>query len=139
MVQNALKLANTNPHVIAYISGKNESSKIKGTVEFFEWTGGSIVKLEITGLPKMLNNFLKFSIQDICECEKGDILKTTNNCIDDLPMIYSNNGYAYMLYYTSKFTPKEVVGRFALIQEIEGSTYEIIGGGKILKRRWMFI
>lgn len=30
-------------------------------------------------------------------------------------MIYSNEGYSFMLYYTSRFTPQEVIGKSAII------------------------
>ena len=62
MTINALKLANSNPYAICYLKGNNEYSKLKGTVEFFPWSTGTIVKLEVVGLPtENVNNFFRIS------------------------------------------------------------------------------
>ena len=68
------------------------------------------------------------------------------NHTGDLPMIYSNKGYAFMLYYTNRFKPDEVVGRTVIIHKMmddlmtepSGNSGERIACGVIIKRRWMF-
>lgn len=113
----------------AVIKGDSEHEKLMGKVEFFPWSKGTIVKLEIMGLPKDIgeNNFFGFHIHDKGNCEnpemnfpsvgehytKEEIMHP--NHTGDLPMIYSNEGYSYMLYYTSRFTPQDVVGKSVII------------------------
>lgn len=158
MVQNALRHANSNPYAIAYLLGNTENKEIKGRVEFFNWASGSIIKLEITGLPSSnKNNFFGFHIHEYDICEKEDFLTagehfnlendTHPNHMGDLPMIYSNNGYAFMLYYTDRFTPKDVIGKSVIIHKMiddlktnpSGNSGERIACGKIIKRKWMFM
>lgn len=140
MVQSMLKLVNNAPYVIAYIKGNKEYSKIKGKIEFFPWSLGSIVKLEITGLPSgNKNNFFELLINENDECKECFSIK-------DLPKIYPSNDYAFMLYYTSKFKPDFLIGKIATIQIVEhlnedstNKFYKKIAYGKILKRKWLCI
>ena len=161
MVKNALVIANGNPYSVAYIKGNNEFKDIKGTVEFFPWATGSIIKLEIINLPNMnKNNFFGFHIHENGKCETNykktsfesagshfNIEKDLHpNHIGDLPLIYSNNGYSFMLYYTSRFTPEDVVGKSVIIHEMaddlhtdpSGNSGNRIACGVIIRRRWMF-
>ena len=159
MTMNALKLANSNPYAICYLKGNNTNPKLKGTVELFPWSTGSIVKLEILGLPvENINNFFGFHIhkEGICDVNKNfetagphfDEEKQNKhpNHTGDLPMIYSNNGYAFMLYYTNRFRPDDVVGKSIIIHKMRddmvsqpsGNSGERIACGVIIKRRWMF-
>lgn len=164
MQQNALKLASSNPYAISYLKGNSKNPKLKGSVEFFPWSTGSILKLEIVGLPtgdeENVNNFFAFHIHEKGNCELGDISnpfpKTGNHYnpsdkphpqhVGDLPMIYSNNGYAFMLFYTSRFSPDDIIGKSAVIHsgiddmktQPSGDSGTKIACGEIIKRRWMF-
>lgn len=163
MTVNALKLANSNPYSIAYLKGGSNNSIIKGTVEFFPWSTGTIIKLEVLGLPtsgEKTNNFFGFHIHEIGECKLGKNNKDFESAgghynpesqlhpehVGDLPMIYSNNGYSFMLFYTSRFTPEEIVGKSVIIHsslddfktQPSGNAGERIACGEIIKRRWMF-
>ena len=161
MTKNALTIANGNPYSVAYIKGNNENKNLKGTVEFFPWSTGSIIKLEIVGLPnENKNNFFGFHIHEngICEMEDnkysfesaGKHLDENDNAhpnhTGDLPLIYSNKGYSFMLYYTNRFTPEEVVGKSVIIHEMaddlktdpSGNSGSRIACGAIIRRRWMF-
>jgi len=158
MTINALKLANSNPYAIAYLKGGKNNSEIKGTVEFFPWATGSIIKLEILGLPKDTpNNFFGFHLHEngVCDITKNfessgaHYNKNMNahpNHVGDLPMIYSNNGYAFMLYYTNRFTPDEIIGKSVIIHKMvddlktepSGNSGERIACGVVIKRRWIF-
>jgi Cu-Zn family superoxide dismutase len=61
-------------------------------------------------------------------------------------MIYSNNGYSFMLYYTNRFKPDDVVGKSVIIHSMfddmttqpAGNSGNRIACGTITKRRWMF-
>ncbi|MBQ8043987.1 MAG: superoxide dismutase family protein [Clostridia bacterium] len=158
MTVNALKLANSNPYAVAYLKGDKDNPKLKGTVEFFPWATGSIIKLEIVGLPKgNLNNFFGFHIHANGVCEENKKFETAGahydmgmnmhpNHTGDLPMIYSNNGYAFMLYYTNRFKPDDIIGKSVIIHRMTddmvtqpaGNSGTRIACGVVIKRRWMF-
>ncbi len=155
MVQNVLKQTFNSPYALAYLSGNKDD--IKGIVEFFPWSSGSIIKLEVTGLPsENKNNFFGFHIHEFGICEENFLTAGEHfnlekdlhpNHMGDLPMIYSNNGYAFMLYYTDRFTPKDVVGKAVIIHKMlddlktdpSGNSGERIACGKIIKRNNMFM
>lgn len=159
MIQSALNHANSNPYAVSYIKGNTENINIKGKVEFFVWSSGSIIKLEITGLPnKEKNNFFGFHIHEYDVCDEKEKFLTAGehlnlekdthpNHMGDLPMIYSSNGYAFMLYYTDRFTPKDVVGKSVIIHKMiddlktnpSGNSGERIACGRIIKRKWLFM
>lgn len=158
MTMNALKLANSNPYALAYLKGGKENPKLKGTVEFFPWATGSIIKLEVLGLPTdNLNNFFGFHIHKVGKCDENvnfdsasshfDIMQNAHpNHAGDLPMIYSNNGYAFMLYYTNRFKPDDIIGKSIIIHQMmddlktepSGNSGKRIACGVVIKRRWMF-
>lgn len=74
----------------------------------------------------------------------GNHLNTENdkhpNHIGDLPMIYSNNGYAYLSFFTSRFMPDKVIDKTLIIhKDIDdfitdpaGNSGERIACGKIM-------
>lgn len=161
MTKNALMIANGNPYSVAYIKGNNENKNLKGTVEFFPWSTGSIIKLEILGLPvNNDNSFFGFHIHENSDCKieenkppfesagkHYDIDENIHpNHTGDLPLIYSNKGYSFMLYYTNRFTPEQVVGKSIIIHKMaddlktdpSGNSGERIACGTIIRRRWMF-
>lgn len=37
----------------------------------------------------------------------------------DLPSIYSNNGYSYMEFYTTRFKVKDIIGKSVIIHEMK--------------------
>lgn len=111
------------------IKGAKDYENLIGRVDFFPWSKGSIVKLEVMGLPinNEQNKFFAFHIHENGNCDEpennfpntGEHFTKENlmhpNHTGDLPMIYSNHGYSFMLYYTSRFTPQDVVGKSAII------------------------
>lgn len=127
---NDLELANSTPYGIAYINGGKNNPNLKGVVQFFPWDTGSIIKLEIVGLPNAnKNNFLGFHIHEKDICDVNVDFETAGGHynpdmdmhpyhIGDLPMIYSNNGYSFMLYYTNRFMPEDVIGKSVIIHNM---------------------
>ena len=63
------------------------------------------------------------------------------NHIGDLPMIYSNDGYTYMEFFTSRFKPSDVINHVLMVHENmddpmtdpAGNSGERIACGKIVK------
>ena len=119
-------------YAIAYVKGSDNYNKINGVVKFYNSSSGTLVKLEINGLPSSEKNiFFGFHIHSIGKCEdiKGkDAFTTAGSHFDiggnkhpnhtgDLPSIYSNNGYSYMEFFTNRFTPQDVIGKSVIIHE----------------------
>ncbi len=143
-------------YAIAELRGNSKHSNIKGKVKFYTFKEGSIVKVEIEGLPnEHKNNFFGFHIHEGEGCIEeegkspfetaGGHLNPENDehpqHLGDLPIIYSNNGYAYMEFFTSRFSPDKVVNhtiivhknRDDLVTEPAGNSGERIACGRIMQ------
>lgn len=120
------------PYAVADVNGSESHEKIKGKVKFYPWKNGSIVKIEVEGLPNSnKNNFFGFHIHEGSECSEkegekaflsaGGHLNTENDehpqHVGDLPLLYSNDGYAYMEFFTNRFTPNDVISHTVIIHE----------------------
>lgn len=118
----------------ANIKGSIPYPSITGIVKFFEKGNGTIVRLEVKGLPKKnKNNFFGFHIHEFGTCnDKNDDgsfldagshfdLRENNhpNHSGDLPSIYSNDGYSYMEFYTNRFTVNDIIGKSVIIHEMK--------------------
>jgi Cu-Zn family superoxide dismutase len=124
---------------VANIQGGPLAPDIKGTVTFRSVQGGTKVTVEVWGLPRYqpaVNGQQQvgphgFHIHEVGICKVGD---TSNpfmaagghwnpdnqphgNHAGDLPVLFSNNGIAYMTFFTDKFTVAEVIGKSVIIHE----------------------
>lgn len=122
----------TVPCAVAHIKGGTEESQIYGEVCFYSWANGTIIKLEVMGLPQNgKNNFWGFHIHESGNCDEDDVNDPFKNAGEhftmddvhhpnhtgDLPMIYSNNGYSFMIYYSDRFKPEDVIGKSVIIHK----------------------
>ena len=128
-----------NSLAVARIMGGNLYPDIQGTVYFKDVPGGTEVIAEIQGLPlyqpgssnsQPIGPF-GFHVHECGVCEitnpnnpfesAGGHYNPTNqphgNHSGDLPVLFSNNGFAYMKVFTDKFKPSEVICRSILIHE----------------------
>ena len=109
------------PAAVAKISGSDKYPGISGTVYLFNAPNGSIVLAEIYGLPN--NGFFAFHIHNGKSCtgngsdpfaDAGSHLNFTHSDhplhTGDLPVLLSNNGYAWSAVYTDRFSPNQVKG-----------------------------
>lgn len=123
----------------AIISGGPLAPQISGLVKFKDVPGGTEVFVEVRGLPPYqpaANNSQPvgphgFHIHEKGCCDIGNPEKPfecagghwnpTNqphgNHAGDMPVLFSNNGYALMAFFTNKFKPKDVIGRAVIIHE----------------------
>lgn len=121
-------------NAFAKLKGSTDYLQITGIVEFFQKSEGTIVRLEIKGLPqKDKNNFFGLHIHEfgICNSKKGngsfldagshlDLEENKHpNHSGDLPTILSNNGYAYMEFFTNRFKVKDIIGKSVIIHEMK--------------------
>ena len=127
-----------SPYAVAEVKGGSKYPKILGSVEFFPYGDGTIVRAEIANLPQQtapkdgeppIGPF-GFHIHEFGSCDSkdgvefaaaGEHYNPTNEPhplhAGDLPVLMGNDGYAYLVVYTSRFTPREVVGKTVIIHE----------------------
>lgn len=123
----------------AKIKGGNLYPDIRGVIFFDESDGGTEVCVEIWGLPPYSpteNNGSPigthgFHIHQNGVCEitnpnnpfesAGGHYNPTDqphgNHAGDFPVLFSNDGYARMRFFTDKFKPNDIVGKSVIIHE----------------------
>lgn len=92
----------------ASIKGGAEYSNVYGTANFYSWGQGSIIKLELFNLPTLNNSIFTINF---------------NKYPAPIIGIISNDGYAFVIFYTDKVTPKQAV-KYSNILEIKNVTDE---------------
>jgi Cu-Zn family superoxide dismutase len=125
--------------ILARIFGGPLAPNISGVVEFFEAFGGTMVYVVISGLPLYTPGNDKtppigpfgFHIHEKGDCSIGnyeDPFKAAGahwnpynqphgNHAGDFPVLFSNNGYANMCFFTDKFKPTDVIGKSVIIHQ----------------------
>lgn len=124
---------------IARITGGPLAPNLSGVVTFRDIPGGVQVCAQLTGLPQYKpaegNNPPigphGFHIHQKGLCEVGDPQtpfesagehwnptgQPHGNHAGDFPVLYSNNGYAWMCFFTNKFKASDVVGKSVIIHQ----------------------
>lgn len=125
------------PVAIAHVQGGPLRPQIRGTVQFFEMPGGTWVCAEVSGLPpyQPASNGEDptgphgFHIHQFGDCQVGDPenpfqaagehWNPTNqphgNHAGDFPVLFSNDGYARMCFFTNAFRPEQAMGKSVII------------------------
>ena len=145
------------PDARAYIKGGREYPNINGKVEFFQVSDGVLVLSEINGLPKIKsdNDFFGFHIHSGSDCSGNDFEDFSNAGshynptkmphpyhTGDLPVLMSNQGFAFSLFLSDKFSVKEILNKTILIHDNpddfrtdpSGNSGKKIACGKIIAR-----
>jgi superoxide dismutase, Cu-Zn family len=124
---------------VANIRGASAQSRLRGVVYFRDVRNGTEVSVEVNGLPAYRPGTANrppigphgFHIHGIGKCEvtnpsepftsAGEHWNPTNqphgNHVGDFPVIFSNNGYAKMTFFTNKFKVRDVIGKSVIIHE----------------------
>ena len=127
------------PRAVSYIRGGPLRPQIRGVVYFFDVQGGTWVYVEVRGLPPYRSgNFGEspigphgFHIHEFASCaignpddpfkDAGGHWNPTNqphgNHAGDFPVLFSNNGYAKMYFFTNAFKPSQVIGKSIIIHQ----------------------
>ena len=109
---------------MAEIAGNADNSEINGTVQFFSLGGGIVVLADLENLPRTETNIFAFHIHDGNSCENnfeltGGHFNPTNqphpNHAGDMPPLFSNNGNAWLAFYTERFNLDEIIGKTVVI------------------------
>ncbi|NMB27531.1 MAG: superoxide dismutase family protein [Tissierellia bacterium] len=123
----------------AKIIGGNIAPNIYGNIFFDDVAGGTEVYVEVWGLPlyqpaknsKQPIGPFGFHIHEYGICEitdpnnpfqsAGEHYNPTNqphgNHAGDFPVIFSNNGYARMSFFTDRFKPRDIIGKSVIIHQ----------------------
>ncbi len=114
------------PQAEAEISGGEKYPAISGSVEFYPYQNSALVVAQISGLPKTESNIFAFHIHAGESC--GNDFKDTEGHYSpkdkihplhagDMPPLFSNDGNAFLVFYTDRFTIKEILGKVVVIHE----------------------
>ncbi|MCX7772658.1 MAG: superoxide dismutase family protein [Clostridia bacterium] len=128
-----------NPYAKAELMGSPLAPGLSGTVSFYPAHNGTLVVTEVYGLPAMMPPApnappigpFGFHIHEGNVCDVGNPADPYKSAMDhynpsgmphpdhagDLPVLFSNNGYAFMVVFTDKFTPDQVVNRSVVIHQ----------------------
>lgn len=123
----------------ANIIGGPLAPRIRGEVFFRSVKRGTMVCVHVTGLPDYQPSAGSaspvgphgFHIHEYGNCEIGNARnpfqaagphwnpdnQPHGNHAGDLPVLFSNNGYAYMEFFTNRFKPRELLGKAVIIHE----------------------
>jgi Cu-Zn family superoxide dismutase len=126
-------------YAMAHIQGSTLAPKLTGMVYFMDVPGGTDIYVEVKGLPLYKPGTDKtppigphgFHIHETANCEMGDPTNPfakasghwnpTNqqhgNHSGDFPVLFSNNGYARMMFFTNKFKVSDIIGKAVVIHE----------------------
>lgn len=151
-----MKCDHTVRRAAAQIHGSREYSRLRGTVTFQQRYGGVLVTAEILGLPeneKCSSGIFGFHIHAGTQCSGTTQMPFSNadghfnpqDCphpyhAGDMPPLFGNHGYAYLSFFTDRFTVAEIVGRVVIIHrnpddfttQPSGNSGPMIACGKII-------
>jgi len=149
-------LLRDHPEAAAWIRGNAQNPDLNGSVKFYPTTyGGVLVEAQIFGLPDPgtpgSGNFYAMHIHESRDC--GDSFAHTGMHYNprntdhpahagDLPPLLGNQGYAFSVFYTKRFTIPEIIEKAVIIHgkpddftsQPAGNAGEKIGCGEI---RWV--
>lgn len=129
----------TLPRAYASIRGGPLAPDLKGYATFTEVPDGTEVHVEVSGLPpyqpasgnqQPVGPF-GFHIHEKGSCEIGDrgnpfqaagehwnpTKQPHGNHAGDFPVLFSNNGYTRMNFYTNRFLPADIIGKSIIIHQ----------------------
>ncbi|KOF55586.1 MULTISPECIES: superoxide dismutase family protein [Clostridium] len=137
--RSEMNISNRPRRAVANITGGPLAPNIRGTVTFTGVRGGTEVSVEVNGLPPYRRGGggrpqvgpFGFHIHEGGSCRVGNSQQPfsstgehwnpTNqphgNHAGDFPVLFSNNGYARMTFFTNKFTVPQIIGRTVIIHE----------------------
>ncbi len=127
-----LFVLNKRPKAVAYIHGGGAYSQIFGYAYFYQMSNGVMVAVQVTGLPKASvdspNQIFGFHIHSGANCSgtKEDPFANTLTHYNptetlhpehagDLPPLFGNEGYAFQLFFTDRFSVEEILNKTIVI------------------------
>ena len=145
-------LSDENIYLTAYIKGDISSPNLNGIAYFKPFKDGVMVEVEVSNLPGYKSyELFPIHIHDGKNCDissdgtflnVGEHYNPTNTKhpyhAGDMPLLFSNSGYAYMKFYTTRFKIYDIEGKLVIIHEStsdnKAKTFgRKIGCGKIVR------
>ena len=145
-------------NTIAYanVKGSVNYPNINGKVKFVKKSNGILITAEIFNLPIIdnVNQIYGFHIHEGNECtgNQEDYFKNAASHFSkvesphpyhsgDMPPLFGNNGYAYLSFFTNKFTLNDIIGKVVIVHshpddfhtDPSGNSGEKIACGKIVQ------
>lgn len=128
------EILRSKPAATAQIQGGSLYPDIRGEADFYDYLNGTLVRFEAVNLPEQTPPAeneppvgpFAFHIHEGGACEDdfssaGGHFNPTDKLhplhAGDLPPVFSNHGYGYMVVYTDRFKPADVVGRTVILHE----------------------
>jgi len=127
------------PAAVAQMQGSDLAPNIKGTVSLYAADNGTLVAAEINGLPAAVPgtattqpiNPFGFHLHTGATCDMPNAAEPfpgsmghynpTNqphpDHAGDFPVLLANNGYAFMVFFTNRFRPGDVIGKAVVIHQ----------------------
>lgn len=122
------------PAAYAEITGNPGNGEITGMVRFFPTDGGVLVNAEIYGLPtsdtNCAENIFGFHIHEGNSCTGNsddpyaDAGQHFNPALcphpaheGDMMPLFGSQGFAWMMYYTERFSLPDIIGRTVIIHD----------------------
>ena len=119
------------PQAIANIYGDDAHPNLNGQARFFQTPYGILISLEASNLPNFADPckapIFAVHIHDGNSCTGDDFSDTLSHynpdgCqhphhAGDMPPLFGNNGYAFEIFLTNRFTVAEVLGKTVVIHE----------------------
>lgn len=132
MVRAYLSRLNRAPDAMACVKGSPEYSCINGTVKFYQIKSGVLILSEVFGLPTSnevcSDKIFAFHIHSgsCCSGNEDDPFADAGTHYNpehcehpyhagDLPPLFGNDGYAFSLFLTDRFTVSEIIGKTVII------------------------
>lgn len=126
---------NTRPVATAQLRGRKEEESIRGKVDFYRTREGTLLAVEISGIPKTLEEksggFFGFHIHDGASCtgnEKDPFANAGQHYnpmgrphpqhAGDLPPVLSNNGTVWAAVCTTRFYSEEIIGKTIILHDM---------------------
>ena len=113
------------PRALACIRGSQRYPRIRGTAKFYHHRRGTLLVVEVWGLPKSETGFFAMHIHEGTCCTETDFSDTGSHFnpgeqlhphhAGDLPPLLSNDGRACLAVVTDRFAVGEVLGRTLVI------------------------
>ncbi len=114
-----------NFYIYADINGNSLAPNLKGMMYLYPFKNGTLLEIEVINMPKDDSHPYALHIHEGNSCEGEKFDKSLGHYnpknvqhpmhVGDLPPLFSNDGYSYMVVYTNRFKPAEVIGRTVII------------------------
>lgn len=108
-----------SPAARAVLQGNQDYPELVGRVEFYHAYRGTVVAIEVTGLQKngeADSGFHGFHIHAGGHYDPDDTVHPDH--AGDLPPLLAGDGKAWMMVYTDRFYPEDVIGKTVVIHEM---------------------